>query len=386
MTMYDVAVVGCGPAGTTAASDLARHGLKVALIDKETLPRYKVCGGGVVFRAREMLGVDISSVVESECHSARLTLLNSGISSEASSDEPIVSMVMRSKFDQLLAEYAQQAGAELITGFFIQSAEFNDHHVYLKGDGCEIKARYVIAADGANSIMARLAGWKETRRMAPAVECELKVSADVASRFEGVARFDFDMPPNGYGWVFPKGNHLSVGLGGFGFGRERSLKTIFHDYLKKLEINLPADAETHGYVVPISPRTDGFVRNRVFLVGDAAGVADPVSAEGISFAIRSGQIAASTLVDAQLDEPGAAALYESRLADEVLIELAAGRKLAMLLYASEQARIWMMSHYGENMARAITDVYLGKRTYHGAADSFIKKVKSGLAEWVGGNR
>jgi len=384
--MFDIAVVGCGPAGTTAASDLARQGLKVALIDKEKLPRYKVCGGGVVFRAREMLGVDISSVVESECHTAKLTLLNSGVSSEASSEEPIVSMVMRSKFDLLLTEHAQQAGAELITDFFIQSAEFGDHHVCLKGDGREIKARYVIAADGANSIMARLVGWKETRRMAPALECELEVSADVASRFEGVARFDFDFPPNGYGWVFPKGNHLSVGLGGFGFGRQYSLKTIFHEYLKKLEINLPTDVETHGYVVPVSPRKDGFVRNRVFLVGDAAGLADPVSAEGISYAIRSGQIAAAALVDAQLDELRATALYESCLSDEVLVELAAGRKLTMLLYASEQARMWMMSHYGEKLVRTIANVYLGKRTYHGAADSFIKRTRSGLAEWTGRSR
>ncbi len=386
MTMFDVAVVGCGPAGTTAARELASHGFKVALIDKETLPRYKVCGGGIVFRAREMLGVDISSVVESECHSARVTLLNSGISFDASRDEPIVSMVMRSKFDLLLTEHAQQAGAELITGFFIQSAEFNDHNVCLKGDGREIRARYVIAADGANSIMARLAGWKETRRMAPALECELAVSDDVASRFEGVTRFDFDMPPNGYGWVFPKGNHLSFGLGGFGFGRQRSLKAIFHEYAKKLNVDLPTDVEVHGYVVPISPRKDGFVRNRVFLVGDAAGVADPVSAEGISFAIRSGQIAVGALVDAQLDEPGATALYESRLADEVLVELAAGRKLARLLYTSEQVRRWMMSHYGENMAQAIADVYLGKRSYHAAADSFIKRVKSELAEWTGRRR
>jgi len=381
--MFDVAVVGCGPAGTTAARDLARHGLHVALIDKEQLPRYKVCGGGIVFRAREMLDVDISPVVESECHSARLTLLNSGISFDASRDEPIVSMVMRSKLDLLLAEYAQQAGAELITDFFIQSAEFNDHYVYLKADGGQIKARFVIAADGANGMMARLAGWKETRRMAPALECELAVNDVVASRFEGVARFDFDMPSNGYGWVFPKGNHLSFGLGGFGYGRQRSLKSIFYEYAKKLDIDLPTDAEMHGYVVPVSPRKDGFVRNRVFLIGDAAGVADPVSAEGISFAIRSGQIAAGALVDAQFDELGAAALYESRLTDEVLIELAAGRKLARLLYTSEQARRWMMSRYGENMVQAMADVYLGKRTYHAVADSFIKRVKS---SWLWGSR
>ncbi len=375
--MFDVAVIGCGPAGSTAAYDLAKQGLKVVLIDKEKLPRYKVCGGGIVFRAREMLDVDISPVVERACHAARVTLLNSGISFYANRDEPIVSMVNRSEFDLLLTKHAQHAGAELMTGFFIQAADFNYDYICLKGDSGQIKAKFVIAADGVNSMMARLTGWKETRRLAPAVECELAVSADVVSRFAGVARFDFDMPPNGYGWVFAKSNHLSVGLGGFGFGRQHNLKTIFYEYTKKLDIDLPTDMEMHGYVVPLSPRKDGFVRNRVFLVGDAAGLADPVSAEGISFAIRSGQIAAAALIDAQLDEGEAASLYESHLADEVLIELSAGRKLARILYSSGQAREWMMKHYGENMTQAIADMYLGKRCHRTMADSFIKRVKSG---------
>jgi geranylgeranyl reductase family protein len=378
MKMYDVAVIGCGPAGATAARDLARRGMSVALVDKERLPRYKVCGGGIVYRARAMLGVDIAPVLEGECYSASVSLLNSGVSFTASRDVPIVSMVMRSKFDLLLAELAEQAGAELMPGFCIQDADFEDDHVVLRGDAGHLGARFVIAADGANGAMARLAGWKESRRLAPALECELAVSDATMRRFEGCARFDFDMPPNGYGWVFPKGNHLSVGVGGFGSGRKFSLKEMFFAYMRKLDIDVQDDVDVHGYVVPISPRTDGFVRKRVLLVGDAAGMADPVSAEGISFAIRSARIAAGALVDAQLKNNEAEMLFESRLDDEVLVELAAGRKLAKLLYASEQARLWVMRNHGERMAEAIAEIYLGNRTYLSAADAFLERIKSKL--------
>ncbi|MDT8375242.1 MAG: geranylgeranyl reductase family protein [Mariprofundaceae bacterium] len=375
MKQYDVAVVGGGPAGASAAYRLARAGLKVALIEKESLPRRKVCAGGVVFRARSMFDVDITPVVESECFTASLCLLKSGSYFEAVRDVPVISMVMRARLDQFLCEQAVQAGADMYDSFCVVSADFEHDFVTVRSEAGAIRAGHVIAADGASSTMARLAGWQESARLAPAIECELTVSDTIMDRFANRAHFDFDIPANGYGWVFPKRDHLNIGLGGFGRKKKLNLKALLHEYTDLLGIRLPADVDIYGYVIPVVPRAGGFVRNRVFLVGDAAGFADPVSAEGISFSLQSGQLAADALIESGLDAVASQNLYQDRLEHSILPELAAGRKLATLFYSSRYLREWLMKHYGPRLTEAVADVYTGKRTYSSAADTFLQRMR-----------
>lgn len=375
MSCYDVAVVGGGPAGASAAYRLARAGVKVALIEKESLPRRKICAGGVVFRARAMFDVDITPVVEAECFTASLSLLKSGSYFEAVRDVPVISMVMRARLDQFLCEQAVQAGAEFYETFCVVSADFDDGYIALRSETGVVRARYVIAADGAGSTMARLAGWQESARLAPAIECELAVSDAVMDRFVNRAHFDFDIPANGYGWVFPKRDHLNIGLGGFGRRQRVNLKALLHEYTNSFGVRLPADTDIHGYVIPIVPRAGGFVRDRVFLVGDAAGFADPVSAEGISFSLQSGQMAADALIEGALDKVASQGLYQARLESSILPELAAGRKLATLFYSSRYVREWLMKHYGVRLTEAVADVYTGKRSYCNAADAFLHRIQ-----------
>ena len=376
MKQYDVAVVGSGPAGATAARELALQGVSVALLEKEVLPRHKVCGGGIVFRARAMLDFDISPVVRSECHSATLSLAKSGVTFKATRDDPIVSMVMRSEFDQLLVEKACSAGAELLEECCVESALFQDEAVELQTSHGKIRAKFIIAADGATSTMARLAGWKRLDRLTPALECELSVSASDYERFGDSARFDFDMPANGYGWVFPKGDHLGVGIGGFGPGDcKADLKKELRAYLHKLQLSLPEQQKVYGYVIPLLPRQGGFARRRVFLVGDAAGLADPMSAEGISGAIISGRLAASALVSAKLDAVKSEEIYEEELAKILLPELEASRKLASLFYSSQTLRKWLLKHYGRRLTDKVADIFMGNACYSDYADAFLRKMK-----------
>jgi geranylgeranyl reductase family protein len=373
---YDVVVVGSGPAGTSAARVLAMHGLSVAMLEKERLPRHKVCGGGIVYRARDMLDVDIAPVVRSECRKVSMTLINSGASYTVSREVPIISMVMRADFDALLANKAGDAGAELLAGCHVDAADFHDDGVVLQTSRGAIRAGFVIAADGANSIMARLAGWKRLDRLAPAIECEFEVPASDYARLSDGARFDFDMPANGYGWVFPKGDHLGVGIGGFGGGSGKvNLKRCLNEYLQWLRLPLPEPEQLSGYVIPLLPRQDGFVCKRVFLTGDAAGLADPISAEGISNAIHTGMMAAKSIVDGEMDEKRSADLYEAAMARELLPELAAGRKLARIFYASQAIRAWLMRQHGERMVGEVTRVIMGERRYTDYAEAFLNKLK-----------
>jgi len=372
---YDVAVVGAGPTGATAARELALQGVSVVLIEKDKLPRHKVCGGGIVFRARTMLDFDISSIVRSECYSAQFSLAKNGLTFKTSRDNPIVSMVMRSEFDHFLVDKACEAGAEFLHAA-VESADFNDDHVLLHTSSGPVRALFVIAADGVKSVMAKLAGWHRLERLAPALECELKVSAVDLERFSGSARFDFDMPSSGYGWVFPKGDHLGIGIGGFGPRDSKvDLKKELRAYLHVLKLDLPEDTKIHGYVIPIQPRQDGFVRKRVFLVGDAAGLADPMSAEGITAGLVSGRQAATALVESKLDEQRSKQIYEAELARTLLVEVAASRKLAKLFYSSHTVRNGLLKLKGQRLTEKMADVFMGDTNYRDHADAFLRKLK-----------
>lgn len=376
MNAYDVVVVGAGPAGASAARLLATRGLAVAILEKERLPRYKVCGGGIVYRARTMLDVDIAPVVRCECRKAAIALIKSGANYTVTRDVPLISMVMRSDFDALLTASACDAGAEFLEGCGVDTAEFHGDGVVLQTSRGPVRAGFVIAADGVNSIMARLAGWKRLDRLAPAIECELHVSTSDYARFENCARFDFDIPPDGYGWVFPKGDHLGIGVVNFGGNSGKvNLKSCLNEYAQWLRLPLPDPRRLSGYVIPVLPRQDGFVRKRVFLTGDAAGLGDPISAEGISNAIHTGMMAAKSIVDGEMDEHRSADLYEAAIARELLQELAAGRTLARAFYASRTIRAWMMRQYGKRMVGEVVRIITGEQRYTDYAEAFLNKIK-----------
>jgi flavin-dependent dehydrogenase len=222
-----------------------------------------------------------------------------------------------------------------------------------------LHAHYVVAADGVLGPTAKLAGWKETRKLIPALEYEVGVSPSDFERLSKEARFDIDAIPQGYGWCFPKANHLSIGVGLFA-PKKIQLRTYYQAYLQKLGIHVTTFEEAHGFQIPVGARTDGFSRRGVFLTGDAAGFADPLTAEGLTNSIYSGILAGQSIAR-QFDDPELAAkAYQTALEERLLPELRFSEVMARFFYFMPAARNLLMPKYGQRACEILTDVFTGQ--------------------------
>lgn len=296
---YDVIVVGAGPGGSTAARHLARAGLGTLLIEKYKMPRYKPCGGGLTAKIRDVLDIDFSPTIEdtiqygsySDGTSRRYTL-NFG---------PTLGWcVMRTRFDQLLAEHAADAGADLREGCTVDRVELDEKQVAVHVGQETYRAQVIVGADGANGLVARTAGLQRHERVGVALEAELQVSDQSLEIWRGTWHADFGAAEGGYGWIFPKADHLSVGVATLIFPeRHQNLRRRLDRFIEQ-EPSLQG-AKTlllRGAKVPIGGVSPRVHRPRLVLVGDAAGVADPFTGEGIYQAIKSANLAAQEITAA----------------------------------------------------------------------------------------
>ena len=349
MKNYDVAIVGSGPSGAATAFYLAQKGVNVCIIEKETLPRYKTCGGGFVFRGRKNLPIDISSVIEQEYYEVETYIGNEPFS--ISRKDPIITMIMRDSFDHLLVKEAQKLGIDVL----------QNHKL--------------IAADGVLSQTAKFAGWTtETRNLIPALEYEVTVPEKDFDRLSKKARFDIDEAPEGYAWCFPKKNHLSLGV--LTTRKKRiNLKEYYKNYLVKLGITEIIKEEQHGFQIPLSCRTDGFVKGRTFLIGDAAGFAEPITAEGISNAIYSGKLVAEAIIESNLDLEMATKLYSEKLHKKLIPELRSGEFLSNYFYKRNPVRNFLLKKYANKFGEYMVDILMGDK-------SFPVDVKKRLAQKI----
>jgi geranylgeranyl reductase family protein len=377
---YDVAVIGAGPAGCSAARALAEQGMKVVLIEKARLPRYKTCGGGVLGRAYKLLPDTAREVVEREFRSVSLNFSGAGLDFIAARPTPLIYMTMRAELDRLLAREAGNAGAEVVESCPVCKVDIGEEFVEVSGDARRFRARFLIGADGVHSVTAKAVGWSELPHLAPALEWEVFLADREFQRFSRLARFDFNFIEAGYGWVFPKRDHLSVGI--LSMQRRRAdLQARLEAYLRHVGIGQIEKVERHGYLIPVAPRREELARGRTLLVGDAAGLVDPVTAEGISYAIMSGRLAASAISEGNLEVSRVAGHYESSLRATILRELRAARFLANFLYNYPRFRNWVFRHRGKMLTDFVADVVMGKRSYSGALtapSSYLKLLGLGV--------
>jgi geranylgeranyl reductase family protein len=359
----DVAVVGAGPAGATAALVLARAGVEVTLLDRVALPRDKTCGGGVVARALTTLPPGIDIPVERRLGVVESRFAGAGVTVTVERETPLVHMTRRAPLDFALADAARDAGAVLAAPCALERAHIEADHVRLETAGGPLRARLVVAADGATGPAGRAAGWIEPLASVPALDAEVTAPPRLIDRFTDRARFDLGTPPGGYGWIFPKADHLSVGVGVFTRSTaRRRLREELQRYLHAVGLGEATVRSVRGAPIPVRPRWE-VARGRVLLAGDAAGLADPLTGEGISLAILSGRLAAESLLAARLDAGTAVRAYRASLGRRVLADLRIARGLAWVLYHRPGLAGCLLPRLGQLAGEALTEVVAGRRTY-----------------------
>jgi flavin-dependent dehydrogenase len=309
-----------------------------------------------------VLPPDVKETIERERFTAELHVLDTGLHFNVTRQEPIVFMSMRGKLDRLLAVGAQKAGADLWEECNVLGVAPETASVTVETNRGFLSASFVIAADGSTSSIAKKVGWRETRRLVPAIEWEVPVDKEIFEKFANSARFDFGSVPSGYAWVFPKGSHLSVGAATMKRGNV-SLTGLLEKHLWLLGIPLNKDVVRHGALVSSRPRSDDLVKGRVLLAGDAAGLADPVTGEGISFAVVSGQAAARALVAGDFTETAVKEAYLKAIEEKILKELRPAMDLGKLLYGPAAIRNHLFRLKGQAVCEAVTDVIACKKNY-----------------------
>lgn len=295
--MRDCIVVGAGPAGSCAARRAAQRGLQTLCLEKDRFPRHKPCGGALSMNGVKALDFTLPETVqEGLVYGIRAVWGRREM--EARRSRPIAMMVRREAFDSLLVEKARESGAAFAMEEKVLALEETDTHVIVKTVSGVYQSRYVIVASGAVGVLnRRLPGpgaegprWKAVTRRLDASAVRL------SSQKEGdLLEFYFDAYPYGYGWVFPLRGAFSIGVGGLHQGRAQTGKA-FTDFLKRL--GSPEDGCYSGSPIPCRGIARRLGSKRILYAGDAGGLGEAFSGEGIFYAVRSGQLAADTVADA----------------------------------------------------------------------------------------
>jgi geranylgeranyl reductase family protein len=323
MERFDVLVVGAGPAGSTAAYRLAREGASVLLADKATFPRDKPCGGGLTMRAVRLLPFSVEPVVEDRTNRVRFGL-DFTRRFERRLDDPLVLMTQRVRLDAFLVEQAVAAGAEFRDGVRVTDLAAAEDGVEASVNGIKVAANQALLADGANGTSTRAVGLDDGRDYGVALEANVPYGVVSEDEYRGLLCLELANVPGGYGWVFPKGDHVNVGVGGWEREGPR-LRGHLARFCREYGIPESSLENVRGHRLPLIHARARVAKGRVALLGDAAGLVDPLSGDGIYEAFLSAKLATEALLAGDLES------YDTELRRSLSSQLSAawGAKVAL---------------------------------------------------------
>ena len=312
MKRYDAIVVGGGPAGSTTAYRLAEQGASVLLADKATFPRDKPCGGGMTMRAVRQCPVDPTPVVEEWIDEVELRF-RYGPAVVHRTNEPVVWMTQRCRLDAFLLDAARERGVDVREGVKVAIEPGN---TIVLGSGERVTADALVGADGANGITAKAVGLGEGIVYGVAYEGNARYPVLPQERYARRLVLELADIPGGYAWVFPKGDHANVGVGGW-----QTEGPKLREHLKRAceahGIEVDELDSLRGHRLPLRGSGTRIAGERSLLVGDAAGLIDPVSGDGMYECFVSSRLAASAVLDLLAGRSSTLQGYEAAVDSEL---------------------------------------------------------------------
>jgi geranylgeranyl reductase family protein len=357
-------------AGCRTALTLADRGVRVLLLDRAVFPRWKPCAGGITLKARPYLPDPLFDLVETTVRGTHFTFGKEYVT-HLRADGALGWTVHRETFDQAHLELAEsRPTVDVLLGVTVREVREDGPRVRVGTDSGELTARVLVGADGAKGTVSRHLPGHDERLMGFAYEGE----ATTASKdLVDDTLFDFRKFPGGYGWVFPKENHYSVG--GFVYASTLpGVKKLYEEFCA--ETPCLQGAETYrarGHPVALGGDLRPLNTKRILLAGEAGGLVDPLTGEGIYYALRSGHLAGEA-VAGFLEGRGSLEVYGDRVRDEIQENLRYGRLVADWVYRHPKAGYHLLLR-NSLLCRWFAEAGVGARSYK---ELFIDVLKKGL--------
>ena len=374
-TDAQVIIVGAGPAGSMAAYQLASKGISVLILEKAIFPRYKVCGAGLTHKILQQIPFDISPILETH---VTTIIFSRGFKDtfQRQSVEPLLYCTNRDKLDDFLLQKAVQAGARVLHGEQVMKVSQNTDNVTVTTKDNTYRSNLLIGAEGAAGHVARLAGLHENIEQGLAWEAEITADPETVKTFSNTVFLDWGSFPGGYGWVFPKGDHFSIGVGG-----PASLSKWMMPYYKKMlaylasersKIEVLETMSLKSWPIPVRIKKGRFHNGRILVAGDAAGLTDPLTGEGIYYAVRSGILAGDISAHYMQGIVKTLDSYSAAVNGELMEELLEANRIKHV-FNTVPARIHHFVRDSDRAWKAFNKILRGERLY--------VDVRNGFSRW-----
>lgn len=379
--IWDVAVIGAGPAGATAAREAALAGGRVILLERATLPRYKTCGGGLINASMQTLPDGLALNPRAQVRSFSFSF-DGKREKTRTWPEPLLTLVMRDEFDAALVERATAAGATLSEATTVlKIAEDGDLVRLSTREHGDILARIVVGADGSAGRSSAYVG-VTFRQVDLGLEAEIPTPPEQMASWDDRILIDFGHDPGSYGWVFAKGDVLSVGVIA-ARGDADATRAYLAEFTERLGLAGIEPRISTGHLTRCREQRSPLAKGRVLVAGDAAGLLEPWTREGISFALRSGRYAgqAAAAAATTADTSTAIAGYTDAIRAELEPEMLAGQSFLEAFIRHPALFHWAVALVPAAW-RLVVRMVAGQTTFADAyRNGIIRRILAGLSRW-----